>query len=687
MAEKETPAAFLPEPLTGGVKLLEVPKQELPNAAAVATWLKEHGLDTSDWGSGDTKTVDKYWKEIDLQEAGLELWKKADGTMQPVRTTHVLRAKVTSPESYERGIFLFNTWQQFGDGRTRTRNGLLSEKLSLDEMPLHQHLHEVCCRAVTEEEMQRVVESACKIGPGRPAPEYDPNYVCPLEVVDEHFVDHIIEVETSKSYPGLLTMYHLYTVEIICTGLPIVDLNTLEFDHEDKNGHRKLKYVHAWVWLEWSKIQRYLFEGSKLKEKKTKGSFQDSKALESWLRQFSLDLDTWGQDTFKSVESLWKEIESEETQLELWGRQDGVPLLVRVAHVLQLQVSTTDERMTGKFLLNTWTQLPNGKARTTNRMLASKMSLAQSGFTRENFEQQCKNAVNEQLEYLVDMHYSVNPDREATPQDADSSGVSVCDCKFVEKRQEVEESPSYKGLFTMYHLYAYSVCCVGLPLADFASLDFRPTMTNGKLDHSRKTLKYAHGWRWVSWPQVLDIVHARTQILERSKAYSQACWEAQRKGLDDSVCQLAGLTGAMQRLCSKVPSTDPDAREAARFAIALHRSILDLQAAYNAGNKDTGSSDSKMLPPSMVSKMAENTIADSKFLEEAQWERIQEAKAKADVEFASRSLTRDLTGGGSPAVRPEETQPPPELASLKKSTGRPTCGGCFAGLSKKEKAA
>lgn len=40
---------------------------------------------------------------------------------------------------------------------------------------------EVCRRAVTEEEMQRVVESTMKIGPGRPAPKYDPSYKCPLE--------------------------------------------------------------------------------------------------------------------------------------------------------------------------------------------------------------------------------------------------------------------------------------------------------------------------------------------------------------------------------------------------------------------------------------------------------------------------------------------------------------------------
>ena len=123
-----------------------------------------------------------------------------------------------------------NTWQQFGDGRTRTRNGLLSEKLTTDEMPLVMNLHAVCQRAVTEEEMQRVCPSDFRIEDGQAPPKYDPEYACPLDVVDEVFVDHTVEIETSKSYPGLMTMYHLYTVEIICTGLPKVDFNTLEFE-------------------------------------------------------------------------------------------------------------------------------------------------------------------------------------------------------------------------------------------------------------------------------------------------------------------------------------------------------------------------------------------------------------------------------------------------------------------------
>ncbi|CAE7241417.1 HERC2, partial [Symbiodinium pilosum] len=362
-------------------------------------------LDTTDWGKDNTKGVSKFWKEIKLNEAALELWRAADGNLLPVRTTHVLRAKVTSPDRYERGIFLFNTWQQYGDGRTRTRNGLLSEKLTTDEMPLEENLLEVCRRAVTEEEMQRVVESTMKISLGRAAPEYDPSYTCPLEVVNAHFVDHIIELEKSKSYPGLLTMYHLYTVDIICTGLPLTDLNTLEFEHPDKDGKRKLKYIHAWVWLEWPQIQRYLFEGSELKETKRKGSFANAAALTTWLSQFDLKMEKWGKGTLKSVEALFKEIENEDSQLELWGRHDGVPMLMRVTHVLQLRVTSPEPSLKGKFLFSTWAELLNGKRRVTHTLPAMKLTLKDMPYDEEKFRASASALVTEQLGHVVDIHY------------------------------------------------------------------------------------------------------------------------------------------------------------------------------------------------------------------------------------------------------------------------------------------
>merc|ERR1719159_265031 len=108
--------------------------------------------------------------------------------------------------------------------------------------------------------MQRTAEAALRINAHYPAPVYDPDYVCPLEVEAAFFNEHSIEVEVSKSYPGLLTMYHLYTVDIVCKGLPSTNFNTLEFHHPDEHGRRKLKYVHAWVWLHWAQIQRYLYD-------------------------------------------------------------------------------------------------------------------------------------------------------------------------------------------------------------------------------------------------------------------------------------------------------------------------------------------------------------------------------------------------------------------------------------------
>ena len=36
--------------------------------------------------------------------------------------------------------------------------------------------------------------------------------------------------------------------------------------------------------------------------------------------------DTWGKGTLKSVDALFREIENEDSQLELWGRHDGVPM-------------------------------------------------------------------------------------------------------------------------------------------------------------------------------------------------------------------------------------------------------------------------------------------------------------------------------------------------------------------------
>ena len=53
-------------------------------------------------------------------------------------------------------------------------------------------------------------------------------------------------------------MYHLYTLDLICSGLPEDDFNTLEYNKK-KDGTYPLKYIHEWRWAEWNRIKVYLF--------------------------------------------------------------------------------------------------------------------------------------------------------------------------------------------------------------------------------------------------------------------------------------------------------------------------------------------------------------------------------------------------------------------------------------------
>eukprot|EP00928_Gymnodinium_smaydae_P097042 TRINITY_DN869_c0_g1_i2.p1 TRINITY_DN869_c0_g1~~TRINITY_DN869_c0_g1_i2.p1 ORF type:complete len:894 (+),score=167.84 TRINITY_DN869_c0_g1_i2:57-2684(+) len=444
------PIPELPKGFEGCSKFKAFENSSFAESQDLEAVLKDWGVPTDDWGTGGTKKVCKFWDELVGNESGLEVWQKENGEQFLVRVTHVLRGKVSSPELYKRGMFLINTWQQFEDGRKRVRNGLLSEKLTIDEMPLEQNLHEVCERAVTEEEMQRVEDSICKIGPGSPAPTYDASYKCPLQVVSEKFIDHIIEIEKSKSYPGLLTVYHLYTVDIVCTGMPKTDFNTLEFTHADKNGERKLKYIHAWVWLPWTQIQRYLFEGSKLKESKAVNSFATDDELQSWLGRFFIPLDEWGTRSWKSVSVLHDELQSGSCHLECWGKEDGVPLVVRVAHVLQVKITSPELKHVGKFLFQTWHQSSGSSEQVIrNRPMSRIMSTADIYNNEKCFIDAAQAAVKKNIDYIADVHFRLDHLQSMGRNTFERADVKVLSASLVDHRTDLQESASFKDLITV----------------------------------------------------------------------------------------------------------------------------------------------------------------------------------------------------------------------------------------------
>lgn len=499
----------------------------------------------------------------------------------------MLRAKVTSESCYDRGIFLFNTWQQYGDGRIRTRNGLLSEKLCISEMPLVDHLHEVCERAVTKEEMQRITDSMFKIGPSCPAPSYDKNYVCPISVVDETFVDHTVEIEASKSYPGLVTTYHLYTVDIVCSGLPNVDFNSLEFEHEDKDGKRKLKYIHAWVWMKWPTIQRYLFEGSVLKESRTKGSFVDSHELETWLNQFDVNLEAWGTNGLRTVQQLFEEVEREEVLLEHWGRPDGAPLLMRVVHVMQITVCSAENRNDDKFLFHEWTQSRDGWIKHVNRPMSRKLNVSLP-MTSSTFKPEAQKAIAEQLTYVVDQHVQLNPHALPKKGDCEVSSIVPVSIEFTNRRFDLEDSPSFRNLTTMYYLYTVVVKCTGLPSSNFATISF-----DGKRGIE------AYGWRWVTWQQVLDMMHAKANQLEaRELERSKVLSDLVTKTSDP----LKGLKSTIQKLQSKSPHELEIQEELKGIFQALEEDIITPLAKASVVKRATRRTED--LPPSLISHMA-----------------------------------------------------------------------------------
>lgn len=617
-------APRIPEPYTGSVPVKVYSLKDVPSSADLTALLESHDIETTSWGQGNTKEVSKFWKEIKLDEAGFEVWKKPNGEVIPVRVTHVLRAKVSSFENYSRGIFLFNTWQQYGDGRKRNRNGLLSEKLQMSEMPLENNLHEVCQRAVTEEEMQRVCDANTIIGPDSPAPTFDPAYKCPLTVVDEVFVDHTVEIEASKSYPGLLTVYHLYTVDIICTGLPTLNFNTLEFDAADKDGRRKLKYIHAWVWLKWDAIQRYLLEGSAMKERIQKDTFKTADQLREWLIYFGIDLarglealaTTAGPNDRtksgrlsnvpgaggrgKSVKDLFDEVQQEKACLEHWGRQDGVPILLRVVHVVQLQLSLPEMQGENRWLFMESQQKWGGSPEMVNRTLARKVQSSKSKYDQDFFQAAAQKAVVDYLSHIRDLHYYMDTSK-PVPKPENPTPPKLGQVEFNSYLYDIEVSPTYHGLLTMYHLYNLNVVGEGLPNQDFSSLSF-----------SNPDRPEAIVWRWVTWPTTLNMLHARSRRLSDKD-------EERKTKLSETSNVCMETCSGLQDLVKEMKKTrkDPELAVIADLLSTLEEKVAAPLAELSNETSGNSLNITDRLPPSMISSLAEQRNISDDFIQEA----------------------------------------------------------------------
>jgi len=300
-----------------------------------------------------------------------------------------------------------------------------------------------------------------------------------------------------------------------------------------------------------------------------------------------------------------------------------------------LKVCSTDPRLAGKFLLQKWAQSKDGQLKYINRLLAQKLSAAQLPFDEVRFTEAAKTAVHEQLSYLADAHFMFDPGTSINRDEQVKSGVIPRRVDFLGHRHEVEESPSFKGMYTMYHLYTMEIVCENLPMADFTSLSYR----RSKISEGERPL--VGGWHWTTWEETMDILHARTATLERRD-------NLRLRGLESTGVTLSSLSAAIQRLGSKVAGDSHEMDRVKHLTVQLQRRMVELRATTHNGNQIGDNEDfARMFPPSMISKMASQTITSEQLLEQADWANVSQSmmydSARDSRHDCFRTLLRPCT--------------------------------------------
>lgn len=148
------------------------------------SWLRANGVDTAGWGARRAKTLADLWQEYTRGEIGFS-------DDPPLRLVYVVRILLRRGERT-----LLELAQEFRDGRLRRRDLPPSEKIIGSETPAR------AARRCLAEELGLV-----------------PQQIDAFHVRQEKRVTFA----DSPSYPGLRTLYTIYTVEVSAAGLPDED--------------------------------------------------------------------------------------------------------------------------------------------------------------------------------------------------------------------------------------------------------------------------------------------------------------------------------------------------------------------------------------------------------------------------------------------------------------------------------
>ena len=164
------------------------------------------GIDLSQWGQHDAKTVPDLWQEIVAEEAYLQ--------EPPLRRIVPAVVRLIIRQGNR---MLIEVQQAFRDGRTRSRGIPPSEKLRRGESYL-----DGAIRCVAEE--LRVARSHVQVMEGT------------------HQIHHACH--RSRSYPGLQSQHTFHTVDVQVQGLPQGEFSTDEYSQHDGELYAR----NYWAW-------------------------------------------------------------------------------------------------------------------------------------------------------------------------------------------------------------------------------------------------------------------------------------------------------------------------------------------------------------------------------------------------------------------------------------------------------
>mmetsp|Transcript_91027 Transcript_91027/g.281523 ORF Transcript_91027/g.281523 Transcript_91027/m.281523 type:complete len:303 (+) Transcript_91027:127-1035(+) len=291
----------------------------------------------------------------------------------------------------------------------------------------------------------------------------------------------------------------------------------------------------------------------------------------------------------------------------MWGRNDGVPLLMRVVHVMQLKVSSPDTRLKGKFLCNTWVETVEGAHKDVNRLMSAKLSTRKVPFDEALFLEETKTTIFSLMGYFVDVFFRFDPKKLPDVSCLERSKVSVHRTELVDHHVDVDLSTTYRGLCTLYHLYTISVVVDGLPQGDFATLQIRqdPGKTEPRIAN-------AMGWCWVTWPQCLDMIHSRQRDMEEKLSMYGESLRAKTTAVSAQSKAIEELTATLSQLRSSSSLSKAALKECAALeamVAELRRGCQEMTANMeHVRIKASEDNIRRTVPPSIVSELAEKSM-------------------------------------------------------------------------------